>query len=376
MRVTTFKDRKELVLVGAGHTNFYLVKNAMLLQDNGYNMTLISPTDLYYNGVAPGVLSNQYPTGFGRIESTCLLKKVNGKFYRKKVTGIDIENKLVHLNDHKSITFDYLSINIGGYVSTNQIPGSSTFSFPIRPIESFWKFTESLHKLMENLPESISISIIGGGAAGVEIAGNVQQLIKSRGIIPIITLITKGDSILSQFSSSVSNKVSKLYKQRGINIRLNSKVIEIKNNKVILDGNREHTCDFCVLTTGIIPNKIDLKGLLPTTDVGEFIVNPLLQCKDNPNIFASGDCNFFEVQPLWKSGYHAINQGPVLLKNLVALAEGSRLYAYKPSKKIITALNLGNGTGLLIYGKYSYLGKLSLRVKDIIEKRYINSFKC
>ncbi len=348
----------------------------MLLQDNGYNMTLISPTDLYYNGVAPGVLSNRYPKGFGRINARCHLNKVKGKFYRKIVKEIDIKNKKVHFNEDESIRFDYLSINIGGRVPTNNIPGSSTYSFAIRPIDRFWQFTDELEHLMNKFPDSITIVIIGGGAAGVEVAGNVYQLIKSRGITPIISIITKGDTLLSQFPSRASNKVLKLFRKRGINILLKSKVIEIKRNKILLMDDKEYPYDLCVLATGVSPNTIDSQGLLHTTERGELVVNSFLQCKDRFHIFATGDCSFFEPQPLWKSGYHAINQGPVLLKNLLAISKGSRLRAYKPSKRILTALNLGNGTGLLILGKYSHMSKFSFVIKDVIERRYINSYIC
>ncbi|MHA2053539.1 MAG: NAD(P)/FAD-dependent oxidoreductase [Candidatus Hodarchaeales archaeon] len=376
MRRASVKDKKQLVLVGAGHSNLHLVKNSLLLRKNGYNMTLVSPTDLYYNGVAPGVISNYYPDGFGKISSNCHLNKAKGTFVKQEVEGIDIRKRCIQLKENESIPFDYLSINIGGRVPMSHIPGSSTYSFPIRPIERLWDFTMNLHQSIRDSPEAISVAIIGGGAAGVEIAGNVHQLIKSRDIKPDTSIITQGDSILPQFSSSASTKVSKEFINKGINIKFNSKVIRIQADYLEVENRKKHPYDFCVLATGIIPNKINSSGLLPTTKSGELIVNPFLQCKNNPHVFATGDCSFFETQPLWKSGYHAINQGPVLLKNLISISKGSQLHKYKPSKRVITALNLGSGMGLLIYGKYTFLNKISLKVKDFIEKRYINSFRC
>jgi NADH dehydrogenase FAD-containing subunit len=370
------KERKQLVLVGAGHSNLHLVKNVSKLRENGYQVTLISPSDLYYNGVAPGVLSKYYPNKFGKIEATCHLKNDKGRYIHKKVIGVDLKDNHIHLQGSESIPFDYLSINIGGRVPTNQIPGSSTNSFPIKPIESLWKFTESLDHLIESSPRSISVTIIGGGAAGIEIAGNVQHLIKSQGIKSNITLITKGEAILPQFSSSASTKVSKEFINRGIDIEVNSRVVTIHENSLEIEDGRTISHDLCVLATGIVPDEIDNNGLLLTTDIGELIVNPFLQCMDTLHIFATGDCSFFEVQPLWKSGYHAINQGPILLKNLIAISKGLRLHKYKPSKRVITALNLGSGKGLIVYGKLTFLHKISFKVKDFIEQRYIKSFRC
>ena len=372
----TAKDRKKLILIGAGHSNLHLVKNAEILHSHGFDITLISNSELYYNGVAPGVISNQYPAEFGQITAKCHLDKVDGKEHRKKVIGIDVENNRVLLEDHYFLPYDYLSINIGGQVPTENIPGSATFSCPIRPSDRILQLLDELQVLMDKSPESISVAIIGGGAAGIEVAGNIHQLIKSHKISPKISIITRGVSILSQFSSSVAIKVSKLYKHRGIDIISKSKVIEIKKNRIILEHNEELSFDICVLATGIIPNTIPSEDFLHTTEKGELVVNSFLQCTDYPHIFATGDCNHFEVQPLWKSGYHAINQGPILLKNIIAESEGSPLRKYKPTKRILTALNLGGGAGLVIYGKFSLQGKLGFIIKDFVEKRYINSFRC
>jgi NADH dehydrogenase FAD-containing subunit len=337
---------------------------------------LISPTELYYNGVAPGVLSNRYPAGFGEIKVDCHLNKAKGMYIKEIVEKIDIKDNTVHLSDHASIDFDYLSINIGGRVPTGQILGSSVNSFPIRPIEKLWEFKVNLLSLIKQAPTSVSIAIVGGGAAGVEIAGNIKHFIQSQGISPNITLHTRGTTILPQFSISASKKVLKSFKKREIGVKLQSNVIKIQKNKLTLENNEECFFDLCVLATGFIPNKVASNGSLITTGSGELVINSFLQSKSVPHVFATGDCSYFEAQPLWKSGYHAINQGPVLLKNMIALSKGSPLQEYKPSKRIITALNLGGGTGLLILGNRSLLGKLSFRVKDVIEKRYINSYNC
>jgi len=76
------------------------------------------------------------------------------------------------------------------------------------------------------------------------------------------------------------------------------------------------------MATGIRPNKLETQETLQTTNTGEIIVNAYLLSIDHPNIFASGDCSYFEPQPFWKSGFHTINQGPILLKNLIAISKG------------------------------------------------------
>ncbi|MHA2227151.1 MAG: NAD(P)/FAD-dependent oxidoreductase [Candidatus Hodarchaeales archaeon] len=376
MRKAPNEKNKQLVLIGAGHGNLHLLKNASILQQRKYEITLISPTDFNYNGVAPGILETRYPDDFGKIPCQCHLDKVGGRYYQNEVTRINVMERMLFLNDKKSIQFDYLSINIGGRVPINEINGTSRYTFPIRPVEHLWQFNNELRTLLRKKPKTIAITVIGGGAAGVEVAGNVHQLIKSRGIIPVISMVTRGKILLPQFHIKASLKVLNSFQKRGIEVKLECEVKELKEKQAILSSKIKLPFDLCIMATGIRPNKIETQETLQTTNTGEIIVNAFLQSKDYPYIFASGDCSYFEPQPLWKSGFHAINQGPILLKNLIAISKGLKLHKYQPTKRILTALYLGDGTGLLIIGKFSYLGKLSFIIKDYIERRYIKSNQC
>ncbi len=369
--------KNHLVLVGAGHSNLHLVKNVSKLQKNGFRITLISPTDFYYNGVAPGVLSNFYPERFGKIDVQCHLDVEDSQYLKFDVKKVNVKDNKIYSHDNQSVHFDYLSINIGGSVPLEKIPGSEEFVFPIRPISKFWEFSAKLKQsIEEGSKKDFTIIIIGGGAAGVEITGNVWDLFNTKGVKSRIVLVTGGDSILTQFPIAAQKKVLNLFSKREIHVKLNSRVIKIQENLIVTESEEELSFDYCILASGVIPNTLDSQNSLLTTKMGELIVTSFLQCKNYSHIFATGDCSYFEDQPLWKSGYHAINQGPILLKNLIASTKGKKLHKYKPSKRIITALNLGDGIGLIIYGRFTLLSRFSLKVKDFIEKRYIKSAKC
>ncbi|MHA1966930.1 MAG: FAD-dependent oxidoreductase, partial [Candidatus Hodarchaeales archaeon] len=243
MRKASNGKNKQLVLIGAGHGNLHLLKNASILQQRKYEITLISPTDFNYNGVAPGVLGTKYPDGFGKIPCQCHLDKVGGKYYRNEVTSINVKERMLYLKNKKSIKFDYLSINIGGRVPSEKIPGTSKYTFTTRPITQLWQFHHELRGLLSKKPESLTIAIIGGGAAGVEVAGNVHHLIISQGIIPVISMITRGRTLLPQFSIKASLKVLNSFQKRGIEVQLEHEVKELKENQAILSSNEKLSFD-------------------------------------------------------------------------------------------------------------------------------------
>ena len=366
---------KHLVLVGTGHTHLHLLKNAFILQKHKFTVTLISPTDFYYNGLAPGVLSKHYPKNIGHLSVQCHLDTINGHFIKEKVVGIDIEEKTLTLSNDENISYDIVSFNIGAK-GKNPLKEPNPSLFPTRPVSKLWSFQNKLISLIEQCPETLRIAIIGGGAAGVELAGNIHHFIRANNVQSGVVLITRGSRLLPQFSSSAGSKVSKTYQKRGIQILLSSEVSTIHDQTIVLANQEEIPFDLCISATGVVPNVIESQKALKTTSHGELIVNKNLQCKDHSNIFAAGDCICFESHPLWKSGYHAINQGPVLLHNVLAVANNSSLRPYKPKSYIYTALNLGDGTGIAIVGRFTYHGKITFKIKDYIERRFLRTHQC
>ncbi|MFW9905867.1 MAG: NAD(P)/FAD-dependent oxidoreductase, partial [Candidatus Thorarchaeota archaeon] len=248
--------------------------------------------------------------------------------------------------------------------------------FPIRPVDYLWQFMKELTVSAKMSPNGLKIVVIGGGAAGVELACNINHILQTYKNNPEVSLYTKGNRLLSQFSENISQKVYKYLLKQNINVFLNSDVVEIQKGQVFLSNNTTANYDLGILATGIQPNLIKSGGRLEMSSKGEFVINPYLQCKSHKTVFATGDCSYLESAPLWKSGYHAINQGPTLLHNIIATSENTKLRPYRPTKRMITALNLGNGYGIVIYGSFSYLGKLAFSIKDRIERRYIKSHQC
>jgi NADH dehydrogenase FAD-containing subunit len=366
---------KHLVLVGAGHPHLHLLKNAFRLQKQGLKITLISPTDFYYNGLAPGVLSRYYSQSIGESPVLCHLEKVNGQLIEEKVVGINVGKKTLVLSNGETISYDIVSFNLGANGKTF-VNENSDLLFPTRPVSELWSFQNKLENLIKLSPNHIKIAIIGAGAAGVELAGNIHQFIAAHNIQPEITLISRSGLLLPQFSSSAGSKVIKTYKKRGIQILLKKEVIKIQDQRIKFTNHDELIFDLGISATGIIPNTIESQNTLETTPLGELIVTKYLQCKNYSTIFAAGDCVSFEPRPLWKSGFHAIYQGPVLLHNILAIARNSKLRPYKPRRLIITALNLGDGTGLGVVGRFTYHGTLAFKIKDYWERRFLRNHRC
>ena len=80
-------------------------------------------------------------------------------------------------------------------------------------------------------------------------------------------------------------------------------------------------------------------------DDGFLATGETLQSLDDQNVFAAGDCATQIYQKRPKSGVFAVRQGPVLAHNLRAKLLERSLQSYRPQKRFLSILSLGNQFG-------------------------------
>ncbi len=105
------------------------------------------------------------------------------------------------------------------------------------------------------------------------------------------------------------------------------------------------------------------------------LVNQYLQCYQYPEIFGGGDCIYFKNQPLDKVGVYAVRENPVLYHNLMALIEGKALHPFDPGGDYLLIFNMGDGTGVLRKRRLTFGGRLAFKIKDYIDRKFMNTFK-
>ena len=143
---------------------------------------------------------------------------------------------------------------------------------------------------LDHLPTSISI--IGGGVIGMEVASIYNAL----GVK--VNVFEYAPMILPRFDKEVSRRLTNILKAKGINIYNNAGVSEIKKIKggyktiaLVKDKSIEEESEIVLCATGRIPNTSSL-GLkeagVKVSKLG-IKVNKNLQTK-NKNIYAIGDC--------------------------------------------------------------------------------------
>jgi len=367
-------SKKQVVFVGGGHAHLLSLKNAGQFVRAGAEVTLVGPDRFhYYSGMGPGMLSRIYKPEQVRFDVQSMVESRGGKFVKGKVISLDPANRTLALEGGEEIPYDLVSLNIGSYVPMDRIPGAEGEGIPVKPIENLELARESILKKFRNgIPK---VLLIGAGPAGVELAGNIWRLARSHNAQAEITLASSRDGILPNLDEKVGRVAQRSLSQRGIKILSNFRVGSMGKGLARSQSGLDVPYDVAILTIGITPQRIFADSGVETSKDGALLVNDYLQSTSHPDIFGGGDCIAVRGKRLDRVGVYAVREAPILLRNLLAMLKGEDLKAFKPQRRYLLILNLGDGTGLFVRGSWIWKGRLAFTFKNYLDMSFMSKLQ-
>jgi NADH dehydrogenase FAD-containing subunit len=238
----------------------------------------------------------------------------------------------------------------------------------VKPVENAREIRDRLRDFRGERPPKVLV--VGGGAAGCEVAANVLVLFARLGGGEL-TLVHGGASLLPSAPKRARAEISVLLRSRGARVLTDTRIVRLGDGAARTAAGQEIPYDLAVLATGISPCSLFRASELPTADGGGLLVDSNLRVSGDERLFGGGDCISFGGRTLPKLGVFAVRQGPVILHNLQAILEGSPLRRYDPQDRFLYVLNLGDGTGLGVYGDLTWRGRLPYLLKNLIDRRFV-----
>lgn len=365
---------KRLVLAGGGHAHMMLLANIGEFTSQGHQVTVVQPSDYhYYSGMGPGMLSTHYSSDDIRFHTRFVVERQGGEFIKAKATKIDAPNNTLHTENGDLLPYDVLSCNVGSFVPFSAIEGKTANIYSAKPIERLLEAQRHLIELCNT--GKISIAVVGGGPAAVEIVGNARHLAQTTGCDNIEVSLFAGKKLMSDYSNSIQKIIRRNFQQRQIRIDESAYVEKIVDGAIILENGAEHTPDIIFLATGVKPSSIFASSGLSTGPDGGLLVNSKLQSTEYQNIFGGGDCIYHAPSPLAKVGVYAVRENPILLQNIQAALRESPLTDFSPGGNYLLIFNLGEGKGALQKGPFIWGGKSSFWIKDYIDRKFMAKFQ-
>jgi NADH dehydrogenase FAD-containing subunit len=365
---------RHLVLIGGGHAHMTTLANLHRFIQRGHRVTVIGPSEHhYYSGMGPGMLSGIYTSRQIRFATRRVVEKQKGTFISGEVTHIDPEQRIIFTKNGDTYGYDVVSFNAGSFVPADMVRKKGDRIYAAKPIERLRLAQAKLIELAQN--QKVRVSIVGGGAASMEIAGNTWRLLRDHQLHGFDIAVYTSGRLLDKFPKKVRIAGKRSLEGRSIRVNENCRIDEIKDGELRLASGKSVNNDLIFLATGVRPSSIFAQSGLPTGPDGGLAVNGYLQCTGYANIFGGGDCIYFENQPLDKVGVYAVRQNPILFHNLMAALEGSELKPFSPGGDYLLIFNTGDGKGILYKRGFLIGGRTAFYIKDYIDRRFMRKFQ-
>ena len=220
------------------------------------------------------------------------------------------------------------------------------------------------------------LAIVGGGAAGVELAFTLDARLRASGRAPEVHLVSESAELLEDYGAWLRRLVHGALDARAIRVHTGVKVEAVRADGIDLAG-EPLAADLVVWATGAAPLPFPCGPGLPLDASGFVRVERTLEVEGCRDLFAVGDCASLPFAP-WvrKAGVYAVREGPVLDANLRARLCGGRLRAYRPQRDFLTLLNLGGGEAIAAKWGVAFRGRSAWRLKDWIDRRFVDGSAC
>lgn len=371
--------RREIVLLGAGHTHLHVLRMWAQAPIPGARLTCVTDfLSAAYSGMLPGALAGLYSPQQMLINLVRLCETGGVRLIRAEVAGLDRDRRELVCGQGPPIPFDVLSIGIGSVPRETGVPLDASV-MRIKPMQTFLpRLQDRLEELAARTDDSpLRIAVVGGGAGGVEIALCLTERLKHMlGGRPLeLSLIDSSHRLLAGRGRLTGSAAMRELTHRKVRVILASAVKGVSDGALTLEDGTQLPADLVLWSTGAEAPPLLAKLGLPTDQDGFLTTRPTLQTLDDPRIFAVGDTGSIQSRPTPKAGVYAVRQGPILWGNLHRTIFGRPLIRYRPQQGFLSLLALGDGRAILSYRGLAITGRWCWRLKNSIDRRFVEQFQ-
>ncbi|KAI1778667.1 FAD/NAD(P)-binding domain-containing protein [Hypoxylon cercidicola] len=316
---------RNIVIVGASIAGYTAARTIAkyLLPNSPYRVIVVEPRDhFHFTWVLPRFCvaeghEHKAFIPYGGYLPAGSLEADGGKVAWIKDRVAQISRDAITLESSgEQIPYEFLVVATGS---------GATDSLPSRvPASDKVEGMELLRQMQRQIKEAKDLVVVGGGAAGVELAADAKSKYPGKNV----TLVHSRPAVMHRFGPRLQSAALEGIKELGIEVVTGDRVVsEDKENGVaVLKSGREIVCDFLVNCTGQRPDSKLIAQLSPSSisESGHIFTKPTLQIQDDslPNIYACGDVS--ETNTTHPNSRSAMRQAMVCALNVLSGTEGKK----------------------------------------------------
>ncbi|MCM1075904.1 MAG: NAD(P)/FAD-dependent oxidoreductase [Bacteroides sp.] len=307
--------KPRIVVLGGGFAGLNFVKK---IDKTKYDVTIIDKHN--YHAFPPLF----YQVASSELDPTSICFPLRREFRKRKqkdirfhigeVKEVDVGRKCV-VTDYESIPYDTLVIALG---TTNNFFGNDKLIDDVYTLKSTDEAIRIRNEILyrceraaietdsETRRRMLSFVVIGGGPAGVEIAGAIGELkryILKRDYPEIpqndlsITIVEGSDRLLHTMSEEASQTALRDLGQLMVDVKLNRMMKTYQNNVITLDDGSTLYSEMVIWTAGVTGSPLSFTG----TDYkagrgGRFPTDSYCRVEGLDNVYAIGDIGYLPTE--------------------------------------------------------------------------------
>ena len=361
-----------VILAGGGHTHLAVLEDWLRDPLAQTERVLVMPSSLMtYSGMLPGWIEGLYRRSELEIDIRSLAAATGTQVLADEVVALDADAKRLTLSSGNVLDYDVLSLGVGGRLELSAFSGIKAL-LPVRPIDRFMERWETFDRSVAQSGPS-RIAVVGGGAAGTELAFAVASRFQENLVPTRIVLIAGQDGLLAGHASGVRERARAALEGRGVDIQQAD--LEVGEDGQLVHNAGSATFDLVIAATGSNPPRWLADSSLMLGPGGGVSIGADLQSRSHRGIFAAGDVSERADRRLARSGVHAVKAGPILAANIRSFIRGEKLQRYSPRKRTLYLLSTGERNAILSWGSLSVQGSWVWHLKDWIDRRFVMHFQ-
>ena len=318
--------KKRILVLGGGFAGVDCTRKleSYFHSDYDIEITLVSDDNfLLFTPMLPQIVAGTIAPRHIVMPLRALCKK--SRIYESVVRDIDPVQQHVTLEGTPEkigvrIHYDYLVIALGSETNFFGLKNVEKHSFTMKTLADAISLRNRLIDMLEQAENEknpkikerlLTFVIVGGGFAGVETAGEINDFLHDavsyyhntkKDDIHVI-LVEAASTILQGFNKRLTKYAHNKLKKNGIRILLESAVTSFDGKNVILNKLSEPSVGIdskniisshtLVWTAGVTPVEI-IQNSIFKIKKGKIVVNEFLEIPNHPGIFAIGDCSQFD----------------------------------------------------------------------------------
>lgn len=248
--------------------------------------------------------------------------------------------------------YDDLVLAPGSAINFEIIPGMSAHGWPLKSLGDALALRNQLIGLLERAEVEhdaalrrrlLSIVVVGGGFSGVEVAGEIHDLMAAsiryysqiqQDDLHVVVLEAR-ERILPELPETLSQFARRKMQKRGIDIRVNAAAAAVTQQGIRLRDGAEIEAATIICTIGLTAHPLVTRAGLPL-ERNRIQTTPEMRVVGYQDVWALGDCaavpNAYDGKPSPPTAQFAVRQAKQLARNLSQVARGkaARPFSFKP----------------------------------------------